>query len=92
MGLQLSDRERPRQFRAPTFATRNRASDLGLVHSLRSGETAELIQIKDDDRSDDERDRATLDPNDEPACFQGVDRALNKFFATRHILSVRFWL
>jgi len=26
---------------------------------------------------------------DEPACFQGADRALNKFFTTRHFLSVR---
>ena len=36
-----------------------------------------------------ERNRAALDPNDEPACFQGVNRALNEFFATRHFLSVR---
>jgi hypothetical protein len=45
-----------------------------------------LIKIEDDDPGDVERNRAALDPNDESACFQGVDRALNEFFATRHLL------
>ena len=63
-----------------------------LADVLRSGETAKLIEIENNESSDGERNRASLDPNDEPACFQGVDRALNEFFATGHLMRVRSWL
>ena len=45
--------------------------------------------MKDEDGDNAERKRAALDPNDQPARFQGVDRALNEFFATRRLMWVR---
>ena len=44
--------------------------------------------MENDDRDDAERDRATLDPDREPAGFQRVDCALNELFATRHLMFV----
>lgn len=47
--------------------------------------------MKNDDRDNDDGDGAALDPDGEPSRFQSVNRALNKFFATRHWKSALLW-
>src|ERR1700737_1707798 len=91
MSLQLADGARSSYFGVPAFATSDRATDLGLIHSLRGRKAAELVQINGGNGDNTESNRAALDPDRSSACFERVHRSLNKFFATRHFMSARRW-
>src|SRR5437588_11543465 len=88
MRLELADCARPSQVRFPTFAPRDRAADLCLIHGLRSREPSKLIQVNPGDGNDAEHDGAAANPNRQPPGFERVHCGLNKFFATRHCVSL----
>src|SRR6516165_2672711 len=78
--------------RAPPLAAGDRPLNLRPVHSVGSGEPAELMEMENDSR-------ATMPSTTAPCLTQTtsrpasscVDRALNELFATRHLTSASSW-
>ena len=84
--LQLSDGAWPHEICPPAMTGRDGAADLRLVHCLRRGEAAKVVQIVNSQSDDGQRTKAAPYPNGEGAGFERVHRALNKFCATRHFV------
>lgn len=85
MALQLPGRERAREFGFPEMPVQHLAPDLRLVHRLRSGQPAKLVQQKKDRQANHECEpEGAPDPDHGPARFEGVNEPLNRVGATRH--------
>ena len=87
--LQLSDGAGPREICPPAMTARDGAADLRLIHCLRRGEAAKVVEIVNSQSDDGQRDKAAPYPHGEGAGFERVHCALNKFCATRHFVVAR---
>ncbi len=85
VAAQFANRKGADDFGLPAVAAEDFASDLRLVHGLRHGEAAELVdQVEGRKTEGDEREHGAPKPFGEISRIEGEDGFLNFFFGGSH--------